>query len=292
MRRDFTHGRAQKYEGPRLRNPLFQDVPDRFRKISCLALLVVIPLAVVGICVYAPFMQYRHVVIDGLTTLQNDAVQQTVWDVLHRRTALVLPGTNILTARLGALEQKLNATYHFDELTLRREGATLHIAAVERITELAWLSGGKILLLDLNGVALQEASPEASAMIAARRADAETIPTALGLQPTMPIITDATGNEVAIGSTVVTSDIIASILALDEELRRRAMKPIGYTFVEEERLWVSVTTRETALYIDLRTPINETMTYFDAFLGEHRADLSRYAYVDLRFANHIYTKPR
>lgn len=275
-----------------MRNPFFQEGPNHVRTLGCLFLALAVPIAVCAILLYAPFMQYRDVQVNGLTTLNRDTVQNTAWDVLRHRAALVLPGTHIALARLGAIERDLRDTYHFDELTMRREGRTLRIDAVERITEIAWKSQGATYLVDLEGTALQAASAEATAMVDARLAQAAAIPFAAGLQPSMPIITDATDTAVTLGASVIPSDVIAQLLALDEGVRHRSLLPVGYTFTESQRLWVAVQFPETVFYIDLVAPINETLEYVDAFLREHRDDLARYAYVDVRFANHIYTKAR
>lgn len=294
IRRDFTRLQGKSYAGPRLRNPFFDRTPSRLTKIVVLGGLIIVPIAALSVLLYAPFMQYGDVRIEGLTTLTIDEVKVFTEEQLHRRIAFVLPGTNIVLARREAIADALRERFSFQEVAVTGTGRTIVVTAKERISEVAWMTGGATYLLDLHGNAVREASAEALAMLQARLAQAADVPSASGIQPTMPILLDESGAAVEVGTMVANEEVLGDILALDELLRTRAMWPVRYRFSTVATPWVSVDlTNGVSLLLDLQSGEPDvSMRYLDAYLAEQQPDLAQIASIDLRFENHLYIKHR
>lgn len=291
--RNFTRSSsARSYSGRRLRNPFFSHEPRRIPPLFALAAIVFVSLGIIACIVYAPFFRYRDVRVEGLTTLTQDAVASTAWQVLDKRRLLVVPGKNILFANRDRIERDLLQTYNFASLALRREGRTFVVTAEERITQIAWLSGDKTYLVDLTGIAVSEASAEAKAAIDARRNGAQDVPFAPGLQPTMPVIIDESAQEVTLGQSVLAGVTLERILQLDKALRERTLVPEAYTLETPTAPWITVGTAATALLIDITKDMGETLATFDAFRHERNEPLEQLLYIDLRFGNHVYIKSR
>lgn len=291
-RRDFTRAFGRNYDGPRLRNPLFA-APSASKAVKYLMLMGIL-VVVVGIpasLIYAPFVRYETVRVHGLTTINADDVMFEANTVLGHRRALIFPGRNIFLANTTAIAERLNARFHFERLVMHREGRVLVVDAQERITEIAWTVANNTYFVDLMGVAVRDATPEALAMIAARRANATEVPLAPGVQPTMPIIDVRAGSEVTLGNTVIAKDRLEHILALDGELRTRGLVPLVYTMETGATPWLTVSIHDKpSLMFDITTTPDTPLTMYDAFVHDRNGDLSALLYIDLRFGNHVYSK--
>lgn len=291
-RRDFTRSFGRAYDGPRMRNPFFAaPVVSKAAKYLVAAAIAGVVVGIPLVLVYAPFMRYDAVQVDGLTTLNVDEVTAAVNTSLYHRRMWVIPGRHLFFANTNAIAGSLHTQFHFETLALRREGRTLVLDAQERITEIAWTVANKTYFVDLAGIAARDATPEALAMIAARRAHSAEVPTAPGIQPVMPIVDIREGAEVALGSTVVHADRLGNILALDRELRARSFSPISYTLDAGDTPWLTVSMLENpSLLVDITTTPDSALMMFDAFAHDRNGDLSALLYIDLRFGNHVYSK--
>lgn len=147
------------------------------------------------------------------------------------------------------------------------------------------------MLIDLQGIAVRDASDEERAMMDARMQGAVEVPAAPGLQPTMPIIVDLGGEDVTLGATVIEPEKVTSILAIDGAARERSLLPLRYTIEEATTPWVTLQTSQFDLYFDFNVAVEQAFVMFDAYRGE-RADLSTLLYIDLRFGNHVYIKEK
>lgn len=293
-RRDFTRSFGKSYDGPRLRNPLFAvreiSKPTKYAVLTC---GVVLLLGIPALFVYAPFMRYSDIRVQGLTTIAVSDVTTAVHSVTDKRKWFVLPGAHIILLKTDAIVDVLDTQFHFATLSLHREGRTLVVEARERITEIAWTVAGKTYFVDLTGVATREATTEAIAMITARRAHVNEIPLAPGVQPTMPIIDVRDGAEPALGATVIDTNRLAHILALDAALRTRGLSPIAYTLDTAATPWLTVSVLEhPSLLVDIVSAPDSAMTMYDAFVHGRNGNIATLSYIDLRFGDHVYSKEK
>ncbi len=291
-RRDFTRSFGRAYDGPRMRNPFFA-APVVSKAVKYLVMTAIggVIVGVPLVLVYAPFMQYDTVQVNGLTTLSIDEVTAMVNTDLNHRRMLVIPGSHLFFANTETIAENLDTQFHFETLTLRREGRALVIDTQERITEIAWTVADKTYFVDLMGIAAREATPEALVMIAARRAHSAEIPIAPGVQPVMPIVDIREGDEVVLGTVVIPVERLANILALDRELRARSFSPITYTLDASDTPWLTVSLLEQpSLLVDVTTSPDNPLAMLDAFSRDRNGDLSVLLYIDLRFGNHVYSK--
>ena len=291
-RRDFTRSFGRAYDGPRMRNPFFA-APVVSKAVKYLVMTAIggVIVGVPLVLVYAPFMQYDTVQVNGLTTLSIDEVTAMVNTDLNHRRMLVIPGSHLFFANTETIAENLDTQFHFETLTLRREGRVLVIDTQERITEIAWTVADKTYFVDLMGIAAREATPEALVMIAARRAHSAEIPIAPGVQPVMPIVDIREGDEVVLGTVVIPVERLANILALDRELRARSFSPITYTLDASDTPWLTVSLLEQpSLLVDVTTSPDNPLAMLDAFSRDRNGDLSVLLYIDLRFGNHVYSK--
>lgn len=293
-RRDFTRSFGKSYDGPRLRNPLFavREI-SKSTKYAVLTCGVVLLLGIPALFVYAPFMRYSDIRVQGLTTIAESDVTAVVHSVTDKRKWFVLPGAHIVLIKTNAIVDALDAQFHFATLSLYREGRTLVVDARERITEIAWTVAGKTYFVDLTGVAVREATTEAIATIAARRAHVNDIPLAPGVQPTMPIIDVREGTEPGLGAAVIDTDRLAHILTLDAALRTRGLSPIAYTLDTASTPWLTVSVLEhPSLLVDIVSAPDTAMLMYDAFVHGRDGGIATLAYIDLRFGDHVYSKER
>lgn len=293
-RRDFTRSFGRTYDGPRMRNPFFgaQEASPLTKRVM-LGVAVAVVMGGVGLFFYAPFMQYADVRVSGLTTLSTDDVAARANDVLNRHALLVLPGAHIFFGNADDVSGALSDTFHFATLDVHREGRTLVVDAQERITEIAWTTLGKTYFVDLSGIASREATPEAIAAIAARRAHLAEIPSAPGVQPTMPIIDIRDGAEIALGDVVIDPNRLAHILALDAALRGRSLAPIAYTLDTPKEPWLTVSVLGSpSLLVDITVDPENPLLMYDAFVHGRGGNIATLEYIDLRFGNHVYSKEK
>ena len=129
-RRDFTRSFGKSYDGPRLRNPLFAvreiSKPTKYAVLTC---GVVLLLGIPALFVYAPFMRYSDIRVQGLTTIAVSDVTTAVHSVTDKRKWFVLPGAHIILLKTDAIVDVLDTQFHFATLSLHREGRTLVVEA-------------------------------------------------------------------------------------------------------------------------------------------------------------------
>lgn len=291
--RNFTRTfSARSYTGRRLRNPFFGHEPRRVNPYLVLGGTITSIIALGALFFYLPFLQYRDIRIEGLTTLSADAVAGTASSVIDQARLLVVPGRHVFFMNGKKLTTALMDAYNFDHLALRREGRTLVVQATERITQLAWVSGDGMHLIDLSGLAVSEANEEVRASLLARLGGAGDAPPAPGLQPTMPIIENTKAEPVTPGTMVLAPEKLELILELDAALRQRGIPPRSYAFEDATSPWMTVRTDSVALMVDLGTNAQNTMLMFDTFRHERSEPLETFLYIDLRFGNHVYIQTK
>lgn len=241
---------------------------------------------------FLPMFRLTNVQAEGLTTLPSEEVTQTAKDILSRRILLVVPASHLMLYPKNRISETLNERYHFAALNLHRQGRNLVISAQERITEIAWQTAEQTLLLDLNGVVVAEASDEVKVMIDARLANAAEVPSAPGIQPTMPIIRANRKGTSAVGDTVLSAGIISTFLELDKGLRERQLTPRAFDLGDEVGAWCTVTIIDWPnILVDLAsTPASTTLENFDILRKERGDALRGLQYIDLRFGEHVYLK--
>ncbi len=290
--RNFTRSfHVRSYSGRRLRNPFFSHEPTQYNPILVVTGVIAVFLLLAAGFLYAPFLRYDNIRIDGLTTLSADTVRQTAESIVDHQKFLIVPGNHVIFLPHRTLIQTLNTQYNFANLVLEREGATLVIRTEERITQIAWIAGDVTYLVDLAGIAVSEADEATRLAITARQTvqAADAVATqAPGLQPTMPVLVNSNADPVTLGQTVFSADKLANILILDKALRERGIIPLDYTFDEAQAPWTTVRTATAGLLIDVTKDIVEALTMFDAFRDEREESLDTLRYIDLRFGNRIY----
>lgn len=291
--RNFTRvAHAKSYAGGRLRNPFFDHEPRRVNPWLLLIGVSVLSLSLLATFLYAPFLQYNQLEIAGLTTLSANEVESTANEVLNHNRWLIVPGRQLFLMNSAQLIKKLNTKFNFANITLHRTGRRLSINAVERITQVTWLTGDKAYLLDLSGLAVAEASPALLAEVIARKDGAASIPVAPGVQPTMPIIINSKAEEVVLGQVILDVTRLTNILILDSALRERGLLPHSYVFDNAAQPWLTVRTEAITLLIDVTQNVTEAMNMLDTYRAQGDTSFTTLKYIDLRFGNHLYIQTK
>lgn len=291
--RNFTRvAHAKSYAGGRLRNPFFNHEP---RQINPWLLLIgagIISLGLFAGFLYLPFLQYDQLNITGLTTLESSEVESTVNGILEHNRWLIVPGRQLVFMNSARVIKELNSKFNFASIELSRAKRQLSIKAVERITQVTWLSGAKVYLLDLSGLAVAEASPEIVANVIARKDSAVEVPIAPGVQPTIPIIINAKDEVVTVGQSILDVSRLTNILLLDSSLRDRGLVPRSYTFTDAGQPWLTVQTDSVSLLVDVTQGIVQAMSMFDTYRTQGDVSFTTLEYIDLRFGNHLYIQTK
>ncbi len=291
--RNFTRvAHAKSYAGGRLRNPFFDHEPRHINPWFLLVGISVISLGLFAAFLYAPFLQYNQLEVDGLTTLSSGEVEATVNEVLNHNRWLLVPGRQLFLMNSARVIKELDIKFNFASISLHRSGRHLVINAVERITQVTWLVGDKGYLLDLSGLAVAEASPEVLANVTARKSGAVEIPAAPGVQPTMPIIINNQAEEVVLGQGVLDVTRLTNVLMLDSALRERGLIPRSYVFEDSSQPWLTVQTDSIALLVDVTQSIIEAVSMFDTYRTQGNTSFTTLKYIDLRFGNHLYIQTK
>ncbi len=288
--RNFTRvAHARSYAGRRLRNPFFSHEERHLNPWLVLAGSCALGLGLLAAFFYLPFLQYNQVTVNGLTTLSADDVSTTVNGIIDHHRWLIVPGRQLFLMNSQRLTKELDAKYNLASLNLHRHGRTLVIDATERITQVTWLSSSKMYLLDLSGAVVSEASPEVMANVSARQTGSDAPPAAAGIQPTMPIIVDAQAAAVELGQSILDVTRLTNLMILDDSLRSRGLTPLYYTFDDRSQPWVTVTTKQVTLLVDVSQNVTQAIGMFDSY-QKQSPSFTTLAYIDLRFGNHLYIK--
>lgn len=291
--RNFTRvAHAKSYAGGRLRNPFFNHEPRHINPWLLLIGTGVVGLSLLACFLYLPFLQYNQVEVTGLTTLAAGDVESAVNEVLNHRRWLIVPGRQLIFMNSTKIIKELNTSYNFASISLHRAGRHLIIEAVERITQVTWLSGDKAYLLDLSGLAVAEATPEIVANVTARKNAAADVPVASGVQPTMPIISSSKNEIVTLGQNILDVTRLTNTLLLDTSLRERGLVPREYVFDDATQPWLTVNTDSVALLVDVTQSIPLAMNMLDAYRAQGDTSFTTLEYIDLRFGNHLYIKTK
>jgi hypothetical protein len=170
------------------------------------------------------------------------------------------------------LEQRLDDSFALAAIDAGLSEETLFITLEERTTNLFWETGGRLYVVDLDGIVARQAGEEQ------RNARMD-----------LPLFMDLNNVGVQPGSTVLKPEELENAFAFLELL---AQTDIFTTHVEIDRLagkWVKVVTSiGYGILIDLSGDPQAQYRRLITVLHDQVADPSSLEYIDLRFGDRVY----
>lgn len=298
-RRNFLKDQSVRaYGGNRFRNPYFQkgEAWPRWKIIALVFIFLLIILGSFGYLLFGPWLKIQQIEITGLTTVPQSEVEVLARAQLSSRRWLFLPGDQRWIFDEELLKNNLTERFHFEELTTQIEGKKLKIYATERISAIAWQNQDRYYLLGLDGQPTTELDQVTINSLKTRLGEdpvaidpsfADRAP--LILAPTMPIVRDQAGIEIAMAVTVIKPEYVQYLIDWDNKIRAGELQPTYYTVGDNDWMFMNTTSGLRILF-DLNTPLEEQGRALEIVLAEYQDRLSELSYIDVRFGNNVFIK--
>ena len=273
-----------------LKNPLFLKMKTpRWRIVLSIFTGCVLCIFGAIAATHIPIFQLHSVSITGNTLVDARAVEQSIRDtVAHTRIPFVAK-TNITFTKISDIEQALMSQFPLQSILIQRDGQSLHVEIVEKITTIALRTQEKTVFLDVSGAYVRDATPEESRAIDIRteRDAPQPDEAVFPLQPDMPIVIN-TQNETG---TSLSSTTAQWCITLSEQLPRYGMHVRAMYFDGIQAPFARIDTTEPYdVYLDVGTrSIQEQLHALDAVLAADPPVIPK-EYIDLRFGAYVYTK--
>lgn len=295
-RRNFltTHQKTI-YERNRFKNPYFKKRKKRaWRRFFLFFSLFVVAISIPMALGFAPVFKIKNITIQGLTSISNDAVIETVQNQLNKKRYLIFPQDNQFYLKKSQLHESLQNTYDFDRLDIELRNQEIYINVEERIQGLILNTGSQYSFIDLEGIVIRELNESELFQLNQRLGVLDLIveeEQESNLQPTMPIINDLSKTDVTGNQQILSNEAVQNIIDFDKILRTLLINPIFYEAEQLNSKWMRVKTENGFdLLFEVNQNIEEQGATLEIMLGQYSDKLSEIQYIDVRFGNHVYIK--
>ena len=305
-RDQFRLQQKKRYDARRFSNPYFKRVPKtKWGLIVGLTGLGLALVCLVGALFASPFFAIQRVSVTGTESIPPDDISQKAWNELSRPRAVVFRASNRFLYDEQALRGALASAYAFESLDIRRTcdwrggGCELFVSVREKTSQLLWVAGSQMYLVDLHGVVTRELAPaEIESWKKPDPPPADPLPDgSIPASPPpdplkrFPVFEDLNASAVTIGSPVLTETEVANILEFEREL---GLMNLPFSRVSIDRLagkWMAGRTLAGYdILFDAVGDIAAQALRFRVLLRETLKDTHTLQYIDLRFGDHVYYK--
>lgn len=299
-RRNFLkHHHSRLYRSQRYQNPHFQKqgLSIQFRLLLSLLLVVVIAVGGVIGLTYAPILKIDSVEVTGLTNIPEEQLTEFINQQMQQ-SFLIFPQDSKIFLRKNVLARTLERRFDLKSATVSIDQSRLHVEAIERISEIVWLTEGKWYLVDLDGVVIGELSPVEYEVVSERTGITKAVfpldkaeeNARLTLQPDVPIIRDSSGDELVEGQQLLSSEMIENILGFDEGVRKLYLQPMSYTS-EGTTKWLKLELKDAPIILFETTGSpKDQLEILKTILSKYHDTLHELTYIDIRFGNRVFVK--
>ncbi len=200
-------------------NPLFpKPKPARWRIFVVAGLFLFLLLAIPAIGVFSPLFRLDYILIDGNRYIQRDVIEQAVTRFADERILWVFPKRSFFLFSNDSAKKSLLARLQSDQAiesltVLKRFPATVMITLTERTPNAAYSNGGKMFLVDRDGI------------IAAVPQEEKKI------DPDFPLVYDQTTRLLDIGGRAMDPSMISFLFSLQTELKNHTDIPAAFYYL-------------------------------------------------------------
>lgn len=291
-RNQFRLLQKKRYDAHRFSNPYFQKTPRRnWRLIVTLTGISLGILCLIRVTLASPFFAIQRIHIEGTETIAPEEIEQKAWEQLRRSHLLIFEGTNRFLYDEQDLRDALSSGYAFETLEvartcdLRGGGCEIRVIVKEKTSQLVWVSGDRLYLVDLHGTATRELTPPET------EEWKSPIPPQESQVKRFPVFSDVNASPVSIGGSVLTETEVSNILSFERQLGQMS---IPFSRISIDRLagkWMAIKTLDGYdILIDAVGNVDEQILRLSVLLRDTVKDTKNLQYVDLRFGDHIYYK--
>jgi hypothetical protein len=288
---------ANRYDAKTFKNPLFGDrgALPRWKKYLLSFFVVAFLVGIGWLVFFGPFSTIKTIAVSGLTTIPNTFIEDAARTQMQGNRFGIVPQWSRYTFSVSQFAQTLQDTYDFTSLSVVMDGRTLNVVAEERVSELVWKSGDRMLFLDLTGMATRSLYDYELAQIYTRLGQ-QTVyiydgTQALPLQPSIPILVDVSATPIESNSEVLSPMHAETIIAFDKAARALQLNPMFYQIEKPHANWLTVQIAQGCkILIDGTRGVGEQEGVLETVLKEYRDQLSTLEYIDIRFGDHVYIK--
>lgn len=289
--RDFLRLRhAKAHDDGTLKNPLFLKLQAPRWRTGAAAIAVLAAIIAISIGVtHIPIFQLQTVAIHGAVTLNAQAIEQTIRDYIAKKRLPLCSPTNVYFTRLAALEAYIETQFPLQSVSVTREGQSLTVSVVEKVTTVALRTKEKTAMLDTSGAYVRDATAEESRAIDIRIGTATAEPDELvtALQPDMPIIINTHNDSI----TELSQSSTTTFISLSEHLPLNGVHPTAFFIEGLDAPFVRIETTEGYdVYVDIA--LRSTEEQMQALRAVITAEdfVPPNEYIDLRFGAYVYKK--
>ena len=238
---------------------------------------------------HIPALQLSTVAAHGTVTLDSQQIEQTIREYIARKRLPLCSSTNVYLTHMNALETYVMTQFPLQSVSITRQGQSLNVALVEKVTTVALRTKEKTAMLDVTGAYVRDATFEESRAIDIRVGNATAASDELvaTLQPDMPVVINTQSESI----TALSASSTTAFIALAEQLPINGIHALAFYLDGLNAPFVRIDTAEGYdVYVDigLRT-IEEQMQVLHAVVSADDFAVPD-EYLDLRFGAYVYKK--
>ena len=261
-----------------LRISQYEQKKERTKKIKSVYLVV---LGVSGYLVYltlfSSIFRLQYVNIAGNDSIPESEIKDLVFKQFESRRGLIFPGDNYFVFSEKKLRQQLEDLYNLKKLTINREDKnSIKINIEELPGRVLWVTQGKNLLIDSNGIVIRE------------------VPNMDDSLKSAPIIYDLSNVSANVRDHVVNEDLVN--LALDVKQRLASFNvpsiSIDHFAVDgHDATYIKlVTPQKLEIHLSPKLSTDQQFLKLRTSLDENKIDLSKIQYINLRVEDQVIYK--
>lgn len=291
----FRKAQVAPYQSRRFQNPFFKEKAKRKTWLLALSgVLLGFVIALTSFFFTAPIFSITSVRVEGVETIKPEEIRIVVENYLSSSALFIFHKNNRFLFDEQILRKKIDGTFAFSELIIKREGKTLAIIVKERTSSFLWQNSNQSFLLDANGTVIREISnDEVGAFLSppplfGATKNGEFLP------ETAAILVFYDLNEltkIVVGQPVLTTQDFNSSRNFYEALRGLGIYLQRFELNQEVGTWMKVLTNDNYyILFDPRSDVTTQVNNLNLVLKNQIKDINQLEYIDVRFGDHVYYK--
>jgi hypothetical protein len=295
-------------EVSRGKNPFSKHYQKKSRLLKIYGFLAIVLILGLGyFLLYSDRFEIKNIDVSGTRNIRADDIKSIAESQIAERRFLIFKQRNLFAFSKKELTEKINDKYVLDDLRINKDlPGSLKIEIKEKISLVIWVSNNRYYNLDSNGIAISEILNLNKSKSTKNKTQEETAPEPefFDIKPlnsgelidnreisSFPLIFDETNNEVVLGQSVISSDMISIILNLNKKIPEKINISVNSFKIPElgSREVKIVTNEKWEIYFDTNKDIEMQLNNLKLTLDEKiKGNRSSLQYIDLRFGNRVY----
>lgn len=281
------------YPRKKLNNPFFskKDSQAVARKKKRFILGGVLLLLFLGVYVFGTtkYFKINTITVKGVEFIDDQEIKSLISDQLDDRRWLLFNQSNIFFFSKKQAEEKIRQAYLLNNFKIRKKYFNqIEVDLEKNNSGVIWVNATNQYYLDLEGRATRLIDQGQLLTINAEVGDSIIRSGANASQ--YPLIKDLSNREVVVGESVLSSETIAFILELTNQLKTDADFEIAYYEINRPAANdITLVTQEGWLIkFSLENSVLSQINSLKVILKQRAGDRSKLDYIDLRFGDKIF----